>query len=40
MNNPLLKDDDVISLSKMQQLVKYAPILDKQLGEEAGWRQV
>lgn len=40
MINPLIKDDDVISLSKMQQLVKYAPILDKQLDGEARWYQI
>lgn len=40
MINPLLKDEDVIYLSKMQHLVEYAPILNKQLGGEAGWEHI
>lgn len=40
MSNPLLKDEDIISLSKMQHLVECAPTLDKHLGKDAGWKQV
>lgn len=36
MINLLIKNEDIISLSKMQQLVECAPLLNKQLGGEAG----